>query len=275
MRLQEWFKGIVEYLDLRHAVLPLADSQQALDSWFHTRQGELLLRREQQALEQLMPSTEAHRMLYLGAGACRLLGDDYHHLHSFCISASPSGTGNAGAVADFDALPLPSETIDTVLLHHALEFSQYPHEVLSEVARVLTPGGQVILVVLNPISLFGIAKWPARLFSNHLGWRHHSLRNRRLLDWLRLLNLQPEKAVSGCFSWPLGCGDSCQEPGPLERAGQRLRLPWGAFYIVRARKYTARLTPAGSRLWRSISAPLVPGIEKSAMRKSPHRKKVD
>ncbi|TNE82076.1 MAG: methyltransferase domain-containing protein [Gammaproteobacteria bacterium] len=268
MKLQEWLQAATDYFDLRNAVLPLADSQQDLDAWFQTRYGQCLVQREQQALEQLMPELGAHRMLYLGAGSCRMLPGNYNHLHSFCLSASPYGTGSAGAIADFDALPLPSETVDTVLLHHALEFSEYPHEVLSEVARVLTPCGHAVIVVFNPISLFGLAKWPVRLFSKQLVWRQHSLRYRRLLDWLRFLNLQPEKAVSGCYTWPLSCGGSDREPGIVERAGQRMRLSSGAFYIVRAKKYTTRLTPLRPSLWRSISAPLLPGLKEPAMRKT-------
>lgn len=265
MKMRQWWQSMGDYLDIRSTVTPLAASQQLLDDWFHCRQGQFLLEREKQALEQLMPQPGAHRMLYLGAASCRLLSGDYNHLHSFCFSASSRAPGSASAIADFDALPLPSETVDTVLLHHALEFSEYPHEVLSEVSRVLTPCGQAIIVVLNPASLFGFTKWPMRFCSEQPVWRHHSLRYRRLLDWLRLLNLQPEKAVSGCFSWPFNYSNG-ESPGLFEKAGQRVRLPWGAFYIVLARKYTARLTPLRPRLWRSISAPLVSGIEKTAHR---------
>ncbi|WP_461520710.1 class I SAM-dependent methyltransferase [Porticoccus sp.] len=275
MKLRQWLQAASNYLDLRSAVSPLADSQQSLDSWFHSAHGQFLLQRERQALEQLIPQPGAHRMLYLGASSCRLLPGDYNHLHSFCFSASSTSPGSASAVADFDALPLPSETVDTVLLHHALEFSEYPHEVLSEVSRVLTPCGQAIIVVLNPNSLFGLGKWPARLFLNQAALRHHSLRYRRLLDWMRLLNLQPEKAVSGCYSWPLGFGGSEDKPSLIERAGQKIRLPWGAFYIVRARKYTVRMTPLQPPLWRSISAPLVPNIEKTALRNPQCQEKDD
>jgi len=271
MKRQGWLQAASDYLTLRSAVLPLADTQQALDSWFHSRNGQYLLARERQALEQVMPTPGAHRMLYLGAGSCRLLRGNFDHLHSFCLSASPYGTSGAGAVSDFDALPLPSETVDTVLLHHALEFSQYPHDVLSEVARVLTPSGHAVIVIFNPVSLFGLAKWPARYCSRQFFWRHHSLRYRRLLDWLRLLNLQAETAVSGCFTWPLASGESDRGPGFVERTGQRLGLPCGAFYVVRARKYIARLTPLRPRLWQPLAAPLVPGVKKTSWPKHSHQ----
>lgn len=66
MKLREWLQAASNYLDLRSTVSPLADSQQSLDSWFHSAHGQFLLQRERQALEQLIPQPGAHRMLYLG-----------------------------------------------------------------------------------------------------------------------------------------------------------------------------------------------------------------
>jgi ubiquinone/menaquinone biosynthesis C-methylase UbiE len=37
-----------------------------------------------------------------------------------------------------------------VLLPHTLEFTDYPHQILREVARVLRPEGQVIIASFNP-----------------------------------------------------------------------------------------------------------------------------
>jgi len=258
-----------EFLEQRHIVRPLADSQGSLDSWFQSRSGQVLLHRERAMLEHMMPGSGAHRLMYLGASSNRLLVGDFNHLQSFSIGASAVLPGCASAIADFDALPLPSETIDTVVLHHALEFSAYPHEVLNEVARVLTPCGHVVIVVVNPLSLFGLSKWVARYFSSRAIWSYHSLRYSRLLDWLRLLNLQPIQAVSGCFGWPLQHLATLDRKSFLESIGQKSKLPWGAFYIVVARKYTARLTPVKPGLWRSVSLPVLPVTKKNGAMKKP------
>jgi SAM-dependent methyltransferase len=257
------------YFDGKHRVMPLAEAQASLESWFQTHNGRYLLEREQRALHRVMPEMGAHRMMYLGVTPHQLLTGEFNHLHNFSIGAAAEYPGDSEVVSDYDALPLPSETVDTVLLHHALEFSQYPHEVLKEVARVLTPCGHMVLVVLNPISFFGLTKWPARLLSTQAVWRHHSLRHRRLLDWLRLLNFQPIKAVSGGFPMPLLWPRPDNDVGFMERIGQKYGLSWGAFYMVVARKYVAKPMLLGSRRRKFIRIPALPAVKKNSVIKMP------
>ena len=47
---------------------------------------------------------------------------------------------------DFYALPLPQESADTVVLHQVLHFAQAPDQVIAEAARVLRPGGHILIV---------------------------------------------------------------------------------------------------------------------------------
>lgn len=52
-------------------------------------------------------------------------------------------------LGDMHELPIEDASIDTALAMHALTFTQQPHRVFSEVARVLRPGGQLLLVTLG------------------------------------------------------------------------------------------------------------------------------
>ena len=56
----------------------------------------------------------------------------------------------AGAVelvqGDFAALPFPARTFDTVLLHQVLHFAPDPAVALAEAARVIRPGGRIVIV---------------------------------------------------------------------------------------------------------------------------------
>jgi len=216
----------------------------------------------------VMPDMGAHRMMYLGVTSRQQLPEQYNHLHCFSLGVSPENVGDTKAIVDFDALPLPSETVDTVLLHHALEFSVSPHEVLKEASRVLKPCGHMVLVVMNPYSGFGLTKWPARLFSSQAIWRHHSLRYGRMLDWLRLLNVQPVRAVSGCFSWPSRWRSEENKQGFMDRLGQKYKMPGGAYYIVVAKKYVARPTLSEPRKWKSIRIPAAPAIERNGIQQA-------
>ena len=53
------------------------------------------------------------------------------------------------ALVEADELPLGEASVDRVLMVHALEFAEDPARMLSEIWRVLAPGGRLVLVVPN------------------------------------------------------------------------------------------------------------------------------
>ncbi len=61
----------------------------------------------------------------------------------------PAGRGSATALVEENALPLPDSSIDLVILVHALEMSERPQVLMTELRRVLTSGGRLIVVVPN------------------------------------------------------------------------------------------------------------------------------
>ncbi|NQW12451.1 MAG: metalloregulator ArsR/SmtB family transcription factor [Alphaproteobacteria bacterium] len=56
-------------------------------------------------------------------------------------------------LADMYRLPFPAERFDTVTMNMVLHYAEAPAEVLSEAARVLKPGGRVLLVDFAPHEL--------------------------------------------------------------------------------------------------------------------------
>jgi SAM-dependent methyltransferase len=70
-----------------------------------------------------------------------------------------------------DTLPHPPNSFDCVLMSHSLEHVHHPRTTLREVARVLRPGGYLIVVVPNFESIFRIAvgtRWHALDVPRHL-----------------------------------------------------------------------------------------------------------
>ena len=47
---------------------------------------------------------------------------------------------------DFNALPVPDACYDTILFHQVLHYAQAPERVIAEAARVLAPGGRMMIV---------------------------------------------------------------------------------------------------------------------------------
>ena len=61
----------------------------------------------------------------------------------------PNDRPSATVLASSDALPFPNASIDRVLVIHGLETQDNPQDMLSELWRILTPGGQLMIVTPN------------------------------------------------------------------------------------------------------------------------------
>ena len=58
----------------------------------------------------------------------------------------PTPGRSSAALIEPTAIPLPTASIDRVLVVHALEFSEQPGDMLEEIWRILTPGGRLMIV---------------------------------------------------------------------------------------------------------------------------------
>lgn len=146
---------------------------------------------------------------------------------------------------DFDALPFDSNSLDLVVLPHALELARDPHLALREVERVLVPEGRVVIVGFNPTSLWGLrqqlGRWRKRLVPGSqrglfLPSAGEFMRYRRLRDWLRLLSFEVEDGRFGCYRMPVASMKWLSRFEWMERVGDRWWPVFGAVYFVVAVK---------------------------------------
>src|SRR5690606_30958247 len=110
--------------------------------------------------------------------------------------------GRNSPVADIEMLPLATDSVDAVLLHHALDFTPDSHRLLREASRVLRPGGRMVVVGFNPVSLWGLGsllRWRPQMPP----WNARFISRRRITDWLRLLDFHVEQTSYGGFLPPL------------------------------------------------------------------------
>jgi len=209
---------------------------QELSSWFKTPLGKALLKEEKEALDDALQNQFGYFLLHMGVTNCQSMTEASRISHRFSLHPQESKETGPAALADFDQLPLPNGSVDTVLLHHALEFSQNPHQVLRESSRVLIPSGNLIIVVFNPWSIWGWFGRLVRLFSKKVLWRHQYLSQTRLMDWLRLLEMEPVSVYRGFFRPPIAQESVIEHLYWMERWCKKLRLSRGGFYILVARK---------------------------------------
>jgi len=220
---------------------------ECLERWYQSPAGERLLAMEREHLRESLRLHPGFRAMLLQVGGQLDLLDDGPQLHRFTLSnlASP----RCAAVTDFDALPLPSNTIDVVLMHHVLDYCELPHEALNEAARVVTPSGHLVVFGYNPCSWMGLFKWPMRVGSSNQLWHCRMLSLWRVKDWLRLLGFETELVHYGCFAAPLQSRRLLRflhrGEGVLRKSG----LPFGGYYMIVARKQVARPVAAWTPAW--------------------------
>ena len=239
----------------RFSVEDLASTSAGLVPWLKSDFGRYLASCERQLLQRHFADLPGYRFMRLGLGEDPETINCFNHIQR--ISLHPSELDGAhSALANYIELPLMSETIDVMLLQHALEFSLSPKAVLFEASRVVTPGGHLLLCLFNPFGPMGVAKFPMQLLTSRPQYRFHNLRLGRIRDWLSLLNFHVEQIEHGAYNLPLGYSSQGRQAGyrsRFENAFKKVRLPIGNFYMIHAVKRVARgIGNPGSR-WQAAT----------------------
>lgn len=235
-------ESIYRFCQSRWGMKKFEKTSEELAEWFKTPLGQALLKEEKEAVSDALANQFGYFLLEMGATGCQSLTEASRISHRFCLHPTSLHRKPLGAQADFHQLPLANDSIDLVFLHHALEFSQNPHQLLREASRVLIPRGHLIILVFNPWSIWGLFGQIARFFSNTSLWRHQYLSQHRLLDWLRLLEMEPVSVYRGYFRPPVRQVSLIEHLQWMERWGKKLRFPRGGFYMLVAKKNQIPLT---------------------------------
>jgi len=241
----------------RFGVLPLRSSLRTLSEWFESPLGQLVVCKEQEFIDDELRNLFGYHLLQLSVAQQLDLTQASRISHRFALYPQASALPVVTGLADYNHLPLPPNSIDLVLLHHVLDYSQKPHQVLREASSVLISQGHLVVVGFNPWSLFGLWRWLIRFFSRAPQWRHQSLRLGRVLDWLAVLDFEPLVVKHGFYCPPCHTPKVTRYLQWMERWGKRLSLPGGGFYVIVARKDSLAMTPlkpqwqgyAGLRGW--------------------------
>lgn len=125
-------------------------------------------------------------------------------------------------------LPVPNESIGTVVLQHVLPRGAHGDALLEECARVLAPGGRLCLFALNPLAPY---RWRWRAAGLHAS---EPLSSRRRL---RAAGLTPDPLSQGIGPrWQVARSAELQQGAGLRAA-----------YLLRAEKRRLPLTPVRAR----------------------------
>ncbi|MBI3044575.1 MAG: class I SAM-dependent methyltransferase [Betaproteobacteria bacterium] len=226
------------------------DTSRAAAAWLETPLGRYLLAREQPYFDRTVADIFGYNALQLGVPSLDLLRGS-RIPYRLRIDAS----GPVGLRADFRDLAVASNSIDLVVLPHVLEFTDNPHQVLREVARVLLPEAHVVIACFNPWSLWGFRRALGR--KANYPWNGRFINLPRLKDWLTLLGLEITGGQMGCYVPPSATEKWLARFAFMDAAGDRWWPIAGGVYFLQAVKrvrglrlilprWTDRLAPAKS-----------------------------
>lgn len=247
------------------------DLQPDLVEWFGSELGHDLLQSEERLLGDILPDLFGFHAVQLGQVCERNLLGASRVCHRVVVGESPQVPGLSPLVAELEHLPLASDSVDMVFIHHGLDTAVSPHALLREASRVLIPEGHLLVLGFNPWSLWGL--W--RLFRfpwTKLPWLRRSVSPQRLADWLTLLDFDVVGLESAYFEPPLVHGSVRRRFSWLGRLGRRFWGQAGASYVLLARKRVSCITPIRGRmrLPRQVLTPvLVAESQSHAERRSP------
>ena len=218
-------------------------SARSIEEWYQSPLGEKTFSAEKLSVNEIISRLFGYHILQIGLENQNLI-DESPAGHKIIFS-SAWYPGVRKAVTDCERLPLASDSIDAIVLYHALDFTDDSHELLREVTRVLRPGGQMLIIGFNPVSIWGM--W--RLFKRKksLPWKGRFLSIRRLSDWLRLLNLHIDSINTCVHFLPFNINRVLNYAEIMENFGRRLKSPFGGSYSIRCVKQVVPITPIVTR----------------------------
>lgn len=215
-----------------------------LHPWLAMPSGQDVLALEQAELDRLVADVFGFHALQLGLPEIDALRANRMPHRWLALDEAYSGWSPAGGDdlshlrCDFESLPFPNNSLDLVVMPHALELARDPHHTLREVARVLVPEGRVVLAVFNPMSLWGVwqrmGQWGVK--SALVLPQGEFIGTRRLRDWLYLLGLEVEHASHACYRPLLKDPKWWSRFEWMERSGQLLWPAFGSVHFVVAVK---------------------------------------
>ena len=239
----------------------------AWEAWLASPPGQYVMRWETEQLSRIVVDMFGYYALQLGFLELDALAAN-RMPHRIRVSTERCDARDAAPkpdllVSGFEELPLDSQSVDLVVLAHQLEFSEAPHQILREVDRVLRPEGRLLVVGLNPLSLWGLRQSLVRGPLN-VPRTGQLIGMPRLRDWMKLLSFEIDSGHYGCYVPPCRTQKWLDRTRFMEKAGDRWWPICGAIYMVSAVKRVRGMHLVGPAWKRRPASQAAPAVAISA-----------
>lgn len=231
-----------------------------LRSFYASPLGQVAQRMILRAIRQRWSSLSG--LALLGHGFATPYLDDIRDGTERCIAFMPARQGvvpwppgllSGVSLVEGSELPLRDSVVDRVLVVHALEVSDDPSALMSEIWRILAPGGHVMIIAPNRRG-----PW-ARLDSTPFG-AGQPFSRRQLTGLLRQALFTPTHWSEALYMPPVSRRFMLRTAMGWERLGASLSLPFAGVHVIEATKqvYRPALTGKMARVRGLLQPVLVP-----------------
>jgi SAM-dependent methyltransferase len=145
----------------------------------------------------------------------------------------PSTGLSSSALVDADQLPLRDGSVDRVIVAHSLEMAHQPAELLTELWRVLSPGGRIIVITPNRAGLW------ARIDGTPFGHGQPFSRG-QLTALMREALFTPVHWGEALYVPPVKKRILLKTAKVWDRIGRSLGLPFAGVHVIEATKQVFR-----------------------------------
>ena len=242
----------------RQALFPLKQVIPMLERWFSHPVGEAILESQRQCLDKLLQPLYGKQVLQLSMLRDTAFSTAYSD-KPLCMG--PLAGGKVKVLCDDEQLPVMTESVNVAVVHHFMEYSQNPHQLLKELTRAVLPSGHIVIIGFNPYSFLGMRSFLGR-FQHGGVWHNHPLTAKRVADWLTLLDFTVTDVRYGFYQLPFNLLVKHRVLKPLTNQLKSRQIPFGGFYIIVAKKEVAPLTPSNDYL-QYIRKSMIPIMEPS------------
>ena len=208
-----------------------------LVAWSSTPLGGFLLEHELRVLRARLPRLPGSSLLWLGYPGSRFDAQlCMQRERTLILNDAGRAKSELGdrfgsyLSASVTALPLASASYNASVVQHAFDQTGDVHEAVRECARVMSLGGQIIVLGFNPFSLWGLRRRLSWRFAA-APWRGRLVSLGRMTDWLQLLGFRILETSYSVYRLPFGAP---RAPQAQHRSGAG--LPVGGIYVLHARK---------------------------------------
>lgn len=221
----------------------MQNAQNSQQDWFNTTVGQYLQAKEQVLYDQAVVDLFGFNALQMGELPLDLLRNS-RIPNRYRSSTYQVAALNNHLYCEDDFLPFADMSLDLLLLPHRLEFSERPHQVLREAARVMMPEGHLLISGFNSISFWGVKAGLKKIFATQstFPWNGQFIALTRMKDWLALLGFEITSVEMCCHVPPFEQATWQERSAFMDKFGEKCCAMLGGVYFIVAKKRVAGMT---------------------------------